>query len=310
MSKKAGYLLGIFLTILIGAILYYITNHNLFGISSENNTNKLENSKVLEYTKNPFIISDDKTGFKVQVPENFNFLISDSSLIKPISNNLLDAISKLKGQLLKNPKQILNITGFFKSEEINKTTSNNLGLARANSIKEFLSSYGISDKQLSTSYLLNDSIVSDENNTLFGPLAFDLSDGSISSKNSSLPLSASDRKKYEKLIGTSFVLNFNTGKSSTNLTRTQKQKLLDISNAIKALGLKISIVGHTDSVGSKGFNKVLGQKRANFIKSKLLENGSSESNIVTSSKGENQPISSNNTKNGRSKNRRTVITIN
>ena len=106
--------------------------------------------------------------------------MSDSSLIKPISNNLLGAISKLKEQLLKNPKQVLNIAGFFKSEETNKTKSENLGLARANSIKEYLVSQGISDKQLSTSYLLNDSITSDENNTLFGPIAFDLYDSSIS----------------------------------------------------------------------------------------------------------------------------------
>jgi outer membrane protein OmpA-like peptidoglycan-associated protein len=291
MSKKALYLLGIFIAIIIGSVLNYLINCNDYSTLTK---------------KNSFKISDNKSGFNLDIKNNFNFLTSNASFLKPLSGDVLDGISKLKEQLLKNPSQIVNISGFFKSDEKNNSEFENLGLARANSIKDYLVSLGISANQLSTSSALNDAITNDENNTLFGPLAFSF----IGKNSANKTLSDADRLKYEKLKGTSFVFNFNTGKSSTSLSKSEKAKMVTISKAIKALGLKVSIVGHTDSVGSNGFNEVLGQKRANFVKEQLLINGSSDSDIVTSSQGENNPVASNNTSSGRSKNRRTVITIN
>lgn len=70
------------------------------------------------------------------------------------------------------------------------------------------------------------------------------------------------------------------------------------------------IVGHTDSTGSNKYNQKLGLKRANAVKNWLVKQGVESSRILTSSKGESQPIATNKTKAGRAKNRRAVVVIN
>lgn len=310
MSKKAGYLLGIFLTIVIGAILYYIVSKNEFDTIDGTNKSKVSNS--IDIPKTPLTISDAKSGFEANVADNFNFLTSNASFINPISDNVLGVISKLKEQLLKNPSQVLNITGLYKSDETNNTSFDNLGVARANSIKDFLISLGVSENQLSTSFKLNDSIMADEDGVFYGPLAFNLvnditEDAGCELDNSSF--NEAQMAAYKKLVGASYVINFDYAKSSARLSKLQKQKLKEICNAAKALGLKISVTGHTDSIGSNNSNYILGKKRADFVKSQLLKSGGSDTEIVTSTKGENQPISSNTTEDGRAQNRRTVITI-
>ncbi len=74
--------------------------------------------------------------------------------------------------------------------------------------------------------------------------------------------------------------------------------------------LVADIVGHTDSIGKKSYNYKLGLKRANAVKRWLVKQGIDGKRIITSSKGENHPIASNKTREGRAKNRRAVITIN
>lgn len=67
---------------------------------------------------------------------------------------------------------------------------------------------------------------------------------------------------------------------------------------------RISITGHTDSSGSAAYNTGLSLRRANAVKSWLVVNGVSPSQIVVKGKGKTMPIASNNTKAGRAKNRR------
>ena len=70
---------------------------------------------------------------------------------------------------------------------------------------------------------------------------------------------------------------------------------------------KVYIVGHTDSVGVN--NDQFGLDRANNVKDYLITQGISEAILEVSSKGENKPIATNKTEEGRAKNRRIEITI-
>lgn len=72
----------------------------------------------------------------------------------------------------------------------------------------------------------------------------------------------------------------------------------------------VEIVGHTDSTGSVKYNQRLGLKRANSVKNWLVKQGVETNRILTSSKGELQPLATNKTKAGRAKNRRAVVVIN
>jgi len=67
----------------------------------------------------------------------------------------------------------------------------------------------------------------------------------------------------------------------------------------------VTIVGHTDSKGSESYNEKLAMRRATSVKEKLLELGLSPDRIVgLEGRGELEPVSSNETEEGRSQNRR------
>ena len=71
----------------------------------------------------------------------------------------------------------------------------------------------------------------------------------------------------------------------------------------------VSIVGHTDSVGSDAYNEDLSMRRANAVKNYLLDKGVDASVMNTSGMGESQPVADNGSREGRAQNRRVEITL-
>jgi OOP family OmpA-OmpF porin len=67
---------------------------------------------------------------------------------------------------------------------------------------------------------------------------------------------------------------------------------------------KIEIQGHTDWMGSDEYNMKLGLRRAESVKTYLIEHGINGQMLSTKSFGESKPITTNETKEGRAKNRR------
>ncbi len=67
------------------------------------------------------------------------------------------------------------------------------------------------------------------------------------------------------------------------------------------------VVGHTDSKGSDALNNPLSQERANSVRNFLSDRGVAEGRIETVGRGEREPIASNETVEGRAKNRRVEI---
>ncbi len=72
---------------------------------------------------------------------------------------------------------------------------------------------------------------------------------------------------------------------------------------------EINIVGHTDDDATAEHNMALGLQRANLVKNLLITKGIQSSRIHTSSKGETEPISPNDTEENRKLNRRVELTI-
>lgn len=72
---------------------------------------------------------------------------------------------------------------------------------------------------------------------------------------------------------------------------------------------KIILEGHTDSVGTIQYNKDLSERRAKAIKDWLTANGIAENRIKAVGHGESKEEASNDTKEGRKRNRRVVATI-
>jgi len=82
--------------------------------------------------------------------------------------------------------------------------------------------------------------------------------------------------------------------------------LKDIANVLKEnAGVKVKIVGHTDSDGDDKANLILSEKRAAAVKNYLVqEYGIDETNLTTEGKGESQLADQNQTPEGKANNRR------
>jgi len=73
--------------------------------------------------------------------------------------------------------------------------------------------------------------------------------------------------------------------------------------------IRVKVEGHTDSIGSAGYNQALSNDRAHKVKVFLIDAGIEPSRVKPKGFGETKPIATNATKEGRAKNRRTLISI-
>lgn len=74
-------------------------------------------------------------------------------------------------------------------------------------------------------------------------------------------------------------------------------------------GLKADIQGHTDNVGDDGANLALSKNRAKTVYDYVIAHGISASRLSHHGYGETKPIASNDTDEGRARNRRTVFVV-
>lgn len=71
----------------------------------------------------------------------------------------------------------------------------------------------------------------------------------------------------------------------------------------------VAIEGHTDSVGSDSFNQSLSERRAEAVRAALTSRGISSGRVTAAGMGEAKPVASNNTAEGRQRNRRVEVVI-
>jgi outer membrane protein OmpA-like peptidoglycan-associated protein len=71
----------------------------------------------------------------------------------------------------------------------------------------------------------------------------------------------------------------------------------------------VDVIGHTDSMGAAAYNQTLSERRARSVAQYLAGQGVMAARLLVQGMGESQPIASNQTPEGRAKNRRVVIRI-
>lgn len=90
-------------------------------------------------------------------------------------------------------------------------------------------------------------------------------------------------------------------------SRTELDKLADLLLANG--GVSVEIGGHTDSVGKEADNQFLSERRAGSVVAYLASKGVTAQRLAAKGYGETKPIASNDTVEGRAKNRRTEMRI-
>lgn len=98
--------------------------------------------------------------------------------------------------------------------------------------------------------------------------------------------------------------------NSTEILPAGKDNLKQLASSLdKYPNSDILIVGHTDSVGTDAYNLDLSQRRALAASAYLQSLGVPAARLQTAGKGKTEPVASNDTDEGRQRNRRVEIAI-
>jgi OOP family OmpA-OmpF porin len=120
--------------------------------------------------------------------------------------------------------------------------------------------------------------------------------------NNGLRVSAAEQALLDNTLANRTV-EFDSGQAT--LTPAGRAILDDMVAAmLKLKGRRIEIIGHTDSAGLRASNVSLSQARAATVKAYLAAHGIAEDNLTASGQGPDRPIASNDTVEGRARNRR------
>jgi outer membrane protein OmpA-like peptidoglycan-associated protein len=95
------------------------------------------------------------------------------------------------------------------------------------------------------------------------------------------------------------------------LSQDAEDKLKDFAERLKSenKNVYLEVQGHTDATGPKEYNLRLGEARAEAVRRFLNKQGIALNRMSTISYGQDEPVDSNKTKDGRAKNRRVVVVV-
>lgn len=287
-----------------------------------------------------FAISDAGR-FNLELPHTFSFAKSDANAN---INALGGSIAPLIGYLKANPTRRLDIIGYYAPGETNTTPLPNLGMARAEGVKQYLMQQGVPVAALTTHGEERILPFTTNGDSLKGGLtfAFDAAElvatmtapkpkksepkaveplpAEVSSPASSPglltltePVTENELANAQKFTSVSkpMDLYFQLGEASYIKTSETKKFF---EEAIKVLmadkGKKLRLTGYTDNSGPDNVNKQLSLDRANDVKMRLRKIGIPLNQIVVRAKGEAEPKADNSTLSGRKANRRVTVVVN
>lgn len=112
------------------------------------------------------------------------------------------------------------------------------------------------------------------------------------------------------VIPADMIIYFEFDKAEINPDHSLEDFILESKAYLdQELGARLRFTGHTCSIGTDEYNQGLGLRRAQSAKQYFEKKGVPVTNCIVESRGEKEPAADNQTKSGRAKNRRTVITL-
>lgn len=242
----------------------------------------------------------DADSLSLTADGNFGFALSgaesDMSGVQP-------ELDSLASYLLAHPGKRLNIVGYYSSIETNSTTYPNLGIARAEGIKQYLVSKGLTAERISISSELLDSL----------PMTADSVRGGVNFIfQEPIPTTEEGLANAQKFEGVfkPMDLYFPTGSADYIKTDANRQFVEEAQKFLAANpDKKLHLTGHTDNEGDDATNMTLSKERAEVVKKQLTSLGIATDQLATDAKGETQPKESNDTPEGRRANRRVAIVV-
>jgi len=121
-----------------------------------------------------------------------------------------------------------------------------------------------------------------------------------------LPKSVKAQKEITEVLKLDIV-EFITG--SAQLTPVGQATLDKVAAILAQITEPVGITGHTDNRGPRPMNLDLSQRRADSVKAYLVQKGIAAARLTTSGQGPDQPVATNDTDEGRQRNRRIEFSL-
>jgi OOP family OmpA-OmpF porin len=282
------------------------------------------------FAPNKLTISDG-AGFQLELPGNFSFarsgFVANMNTLGAVDGK--SPLDSLTAYLKANPSRTLTIIGYYAADEANTTSFTNLGLARAEGVKQYLVQRGIPAKSLSTQGELvsgaggsgltftpaGDSLYGGIKLGFEGAMAVSIPDTTaLLSATPAVPAPTTEAglAAAEKYTSVFEPIDLYFPLAGANYIKTE-ETVKFFAEAAKYLAThkdkKLLLTGHTDNSGDNAVNLRLSRDRANQVKVKLRRSGIESRQITVEAKGETAPKASNATREGRRANRRVSVVV-
>lgn len=250
-----------------------------------------------EISPYPISIQDEAINFKTGTNENLLFASNQCNYRKPLSERLTKVYSDAVSHLQDNPNRILVLTGMYQpSEENTCTTEKNLGISRATKVKDMLITMGAPNEQIRVQSESKDEFITLDNN-IVGGVDYHFISGDIGNIET-------------RLRQNNITLYFDTNQQDLNLSLDQQEYFEDLKFYLQQKPkAKVNVTGFTDDRGEDKHNQRLSRKRAEFVRDYMAFNNINPRQIIAKGKGPSDPIDTNDTAEGRAKNRRVEVRL-
>lgn len=263
----------------------------------------------------------DGNRFRLELPGHFSFATSGANAnMNTLGGSLASMIKYLKA----NPGRTLEIVGYYSPAEANKTRLANLGLARAEGLKQYLVQQELPTKSITTKGEERNLPFTTKGDSLYGGIDFafrgtEATETDLTTTPApttlvvmSNPISEKELAEAQKYTSVFEPIDLYFPLGEANYIKTDEtQKFFD--EAVKYLSAhkdkKLLLTGHTDNTGPEDSNLRLSRDRANDVKNRLRKSGIEASQIDVNAKGESEPKADNKTLSGRKANRRVTVVV-
>ncbi len=244
-----------------------------------------------------------KYGEEVILEGYDEFEYSHGRRLPNLNTNNDEFLDKLAAHLIAHPEHSVTITGNYLEREaqakLSGTFQENLGLARAEQIRNHLLSRGIDESRIS----LDHQVV--KGTKLSRPLEFSLFPSGVDEENP---------EEYSKVQFTFHDMTYSDANFAfdSDVFQPGAAFILYADSVVTYLSndkdKSLTIIGHTDNVGNNQYNDDLGLRRAQSAR-KYFKALGVEKKINVASRGKREPIAPNNTDENKQKNRRVNLKI-
>ena len=241
--------------------------------------------------------------FRASSAQNLRFAHSGYRYESP-GPDVTEVMEASARYLIDNPTTKLIITGQYSDTEENNSIFPNLGLARANQIKNILQDLGVPNAQIETRAIQDNDLLF-PGNLLHGGATYAFENGIVGKPDETAVTELENTLKQQNIR-----LYFERGENKLDLSDNERAYFASLIQFLDSKpSAKVWVEGHASITGDATQNQELSRERAEFVKRYLVQNGLDASQIIAEGRGITKPIASNQTEEGRAQNRRVEVAV-